>query len=351
MQVHHYEKVPDFEDIGDGILRVKIPQPFYEDNNIYLIDDGEPVLIDCGYVEHLGLLQRALKKAGYSLAKIKKVFFTHNHLDHITSSLVLRSYSSALHYGMVGMSAATGDYRVSLQRAQMANNRLIDRSQQDVEQRKLLKKKAEKNFIHLIKEVNIDSKVDPILRMDVELQEGDVIPIGKRELGFLYTPGHNRWHLTPYLVGEGIYFSGDLILKNVPSIYAEMDGDLNLFEKSLRRLLQIPIKRLLPAHFDEPENPQAAIKLLLRTFSIIEKGIKKRLQNDFVDLKTLTIQSMGSKIIESGHYPAALAVIHSFVDKFCRQGHIERKDVEPPYEQYRWIDASSDSSHCERKPS
>lgn len=336
MKLHHYENIPKFEDIGDSILRVKIPQPFYEDNNIYLIDAGEPTLIDCGYVEHLGLLQRALKDAGYSLAKIKKIFFTHDHLDHISSSLVLRNYSRALHYGMLGMSSAIGDYRAYLQRMQLAINRLIYKSQPEQEQRKILKEHAEKNFIHLMKEVDSDAKVDVMLKMDVELLEGDVISIGDRELGFLYTPGHNKWHLTPYLVGEGIYFSGDLVLKNVPSIYAELDGDLQLFQESLERLSKLPIRRMLPAHFDEPQNPQAAIKLLRRTFSILENGIKKRLRNDFVDLKTLTLQSMGTKITESGHYASALAVVHSFVDKFKKEGSIEVKEVEPPYEQYRW---------------
>lgn len=336
MRVHAYQKVPPMEDMGNSIFRIRIPQPFYEDNNIYLIDAGEPVLIDCGYVEHLGLLQRTLKQNGYSLAKIKKVFFTHSHLDHLSSSLVLRFYSKALHYGMKGMSAAIGDYRVHLQQGQMANTRLIYKAHHNKNERKILKERSENSFIRLMKEVNTGKKADPFLKMDVELQEGDVIPIGDKELGFLQTPGHNTWHLVPYLVGEGIYFSGDMVLRNVPSIYAGVDGDLQLFQKSLQRLLALPIKRLLPGHFDEPQDPHSAIRLLLRTFSILEHGAIKRLKNDFIDLATLTEKSMGTKLRESGHYPAGLAVMHSFIDKFKKEESIEIKEVDPPYEQYRW---------------
>lgn len=314
---------------------MKIPQPFYEDNNIYLIDSGEPVLIDTGYVQNLGLLQRALRKLGYSLGSIKKIFYTHDHIDHISAALVIRSYSSAKLYGMVGMAAHVGDYRDHMRRFQRANNRLIYKSQQDQEQRKALARKSEESFIRFLDAVEVDRKVDPILRMDVELQEGDVIPIGERELGFIYTPGHNQWHLTPYIVGEGIYFTGDLVLQNVSAVYAELDGDLKKYQESLNRLLNLPIRRLLPAHFDEPENPQRAIKLLIRTIGILERGVKNRLKEGFIDLRELTLQAMGEKIEARGHYSTALAVMHSFVDKFNKDGRIEVREV-PPYEQYTW---------------
>ncbi|MBU45310.1 MAG: hydrolase [Spirochaetaceae bacterium] len=336
MRIHSYDSIPEFEDLGEGIYRVKIPQPFYEDNNIYLIDSGEPILIDTGYVQNLGLLQRALRKLGYSLHSIQKIFYTHDHIDHISAALVMRSYSNARLYGMVGMANHVGDYRDHMRRFQRANNRLIYKSQADQEQRKSLARKSEDSFIRFLDAVEMDHKVDPVLKMDVELQEGDVIPIGERELGFIYTPGHNQWHLTPYLVGEGIYFTGDLVLQNVSAVYAELDGNLGKYQESLDRLLKLPIRRLLPAHFDEPANPQRAIKLLIRTIGILERGVKNRLKEGFIDLRELTIQAMGEKIEGRGHYATALAVMHSFIDKFNREGCIEIKEMDPPYEQYRW---------------
>ena len=343
MKVYQYDKVPELEDLGENIFRVKIPQPFYEDNNVYLLDSKEPVLIDSGYVQNLGLLQRALKRAGIALKRIKKVIYTHDHIDHISASLVLRSYTGARHYGMVGMATEVGDYRMHMQRHQRAMNRLIYKAHANYNFRRELSEKSKESFIRFLAAIDTGKKVDPVLKMDVELQQGDVIAIGDRELGFLHTPGHNKWHLTPYLVGEGIYFTGDLVLKNVSSVYAEVDGDLDLYQQSLKRLLNLPIRRLLPAHFNEPANPQKAIKLISRTIGILERGVINRLKEGFIDLRELTLQSMGEKLEQSSHYATALAVMHSFSMKFQKQGNLEIKEVDPPYEQYRWKSFSHDS--------
>lgn len=335
MKIHHYEKIPEFIPIGNDIYKISIPQPFYEDNNVYLIMGQEPVLIDSGYAQNLGLLQKGLVKMGLSLAKIKKVFYTHDHLDHITGSLVLRNYSNALHYGMVGMAKHVGHFGEHIQRMNMAMVRLVYKATEDYEKRRKLVKAIDKNFLNIVYAVKTDAKVNPILKMDVELQEGDVISIGDRELGFLYTPGHNCWHLCPYLVGEGIYFTGDLVLKNISSIYAEVDGNLNDYKNSLARLLQLPIKRLLPAHGEEPKDPKRAIKILQRTMGILERGVLARLADKFVDLRQMTISSMGEKVEKSSYYPTALAVMHSFIDKYKSIGKIEVQEIDPPYERYK----------------
>ncbi|MCB1202499.1 MAG: MBL fold metallo-hydrolase [Leptospiraceae bacterium] len=335
MQVHHYGDSPEFRDIGEGISVISLPQPFYDNNNVYLIDGDEPVLIDSGYVQSLGLLQAALRKKKLSLAKIKKVFYTHDHVDHITASLVLRSYSPARHYGMLGMSEHVGNYSRHLERMQMAMNRLVYKANSDYDKRRALKEKAQASFIRFLDAVKADSKVDPVLKMDVELQEGDVVSIGKRELGFIYTPGHNRWHLTPYLIGEGIYFTGDLVLKNISSVYAEVDGNLQHYKESLSRLLQLPVRRLLPAHGEEPVNPQRAIKILMRTIGILERGVLARLQEGYTDLRQMTVSAMGEKVEESSYYPTALAVMHSFIAKYRALGAIEIDERDPPYECYR----------------
>ena len=76
MKVHRYEKTPDIEEIGKNIYKTTIPQPFYAPNNIYILLSEEPALIDSGYIQNLGLLQRALQKIGLSFSKIKHIFYT-----------------------------------------------------------------------------------------------------------------------------------------------------------------------------------------------------------------------------------------------------------------------------------
>lgn len=343
MKLHHYGELPRLEEIGPDLFRVKIPQPFYEPNNVHVLTGPEPALIDSGYVQNLGLLQRALRSIGLSLAKIRHVFYTHDHLDHVTAALVMRYYSSARLYGMQGMARAVGDYTQHMNKMQRAMDRLIYKAHRHPENRAPLLARFREGWTGFLQSVHRGEKVDPVLRMDHELVEGDVVSIGNREIGFLYTPGHNCWHLSPYILGEGVYFTGDLVLENVSSVYAELDGNLRDYHTSLERLLRLPIRRLLPAHGAEPEDPKRQIRLVRKTLSLMERGVVRRLKEKDYDLHELAVGSMGEKIVSSGHYPTGLAVIHSIVQSLIGQGLVRVLEVEPPYERYEWIGAAGEA--------
>ncbi|MCB1142295.1 MAG: MBL fold metallo-hydrolase [Leptospiraceae bacterium] len=338
MQVYKYKSIPDPEKIGNHLYRVQIPQPFYADNNIYIIDSDEPAMIDSGYIQNLGILQRSLRKIGLSLSKIKHIFYTHNHIDHISAAITMRSYSDAKLYGMVNMSSATGNFLEYMSFFQRGENRIIYKAISSPELRKNYIQKMEKIRKDLSEAYIHSNKVDLNLKMDVELVEGDVIDIGDRLIGFLHTPGHNLWHLTPYILGEGTYFTGDLVLGNISSIYAEIDGNLAHYLKSLERLMNIPIKRLLPAHGEEPSDPGKAIKTLHKTLSILERGVIRRLKQKEYDLHDLASEAMGDKVKENPYYIVALAIIHAILLKWIESGDVRVIEVDPPYERYRWID-------------
>lgn len=336
MRLHRYSSIPEATDVGAGIFCIRIPQPFYSPNNIYVILGREPALIDSGYVRNLGLLQRSLAQINLSLRKIKHIVYTHNHIDHISAALTIRAYSSAKLYGMKGMAAATGDYLDYMHTFQRAMDRLVYKAHVDPLQRKLGLERARQGLGAFVESVEKSAKAESALRLDVELQEGDVIPVGDREIGFLHTPGHCRWHLTPYLVGEGIYFTGDVVLQNISAVYAEMDGNLQQYKQTLERLLRLPIKRILPGHGDEPSNPARMLKVLIKTLGLLEKGVIRRLKEKDFDLHELVIASMGERAERSAYYNTALAIIHSIVQKFVDDGDVEVIEVDPPYERYHW---------------
>ncbi|MCB1307614.1 MAG: MBL fold metallo-hydrolase [Leptospiraceae bacterium] len=343
MKVHHYSDIPPAQEIGENLFKIEIPQPFYADNNVYIIRDEEPALIDSGYVQNLGMLQRSLAHIGLSLKKIRHIFYTHEHIDHISAALVMRYYARrARLYGMTGMAESVGDYINFIHIYQRAMDRLIYKAHADraVRQKELDRGRA--GWARFLNSVNQEVKIDPRLRMDVELVEGDVVTIGRREIGFIHTPGHNRWHLTPYILGEGVYFTGDLVLQNISSIYAEIDGNLADYHNSLNRLMQLPIKRLLPAHGPEPEDPRKAVKLISKTLSLLQRGLMRRLKENDFDLSELVIQAIGEKVRDSSHYVTALATIHAMLLQLIAEGHVEVIEVDPPYEKYRWRNGVND---------
>ncbi|HMV42735.1 MAG TPA: MBL fold metallo-hydrolase [Leptospiraceae bacterium] len=337
MKFHKYTEIPEVEEIGTNLYKIILPQPFYAPNNIYILNGEEPALIDSGFILNLGLLQRAMKRIGLSFSNIRHIFYTHNHLDHISASLTLRSYTKARHYGMQGMAKFVGDFRRHNEAFQRTMNRLLYKAIRDPEKRKKEIQLSEKGFKELLAALKGSKKTDPILKMDVELVEGDVIDIGDRLIGFMHTPGHNMWHLSPYILGEGIYFTGDLVLQNISSIYAEFDGNLSHYHKSLERLLNLPIQRLLPAHGQEPDDPKRAIKVLIKTLNYHERGVIRRLKLGSYDLHELAVEAMGEKISGSPYYVVALAIIQSIILKLISQNHVRILEIDPPYEKYEWI--------------
>jgi len=249
----------------------------------------------------------------------------------------LRAYTNAKHYGMQGMAKFVGNFREHNESFQRTMNRLVYKAISSPEKRRSEIQQSEKGYKELLAALKGSKKTNPILKMDVELVEGDVIDIGDRLIGFMHTPGHNIWHLSPYILGEGIYFTGDLVLQNISSIYAEFDGNLSLYHKSLERLAKLPIKRLLPAHGPEPEDPKRAIKILIKTLSYHERGVIRRLKLGSYDLHELAVEAMGEKIAGNPYYVVALAIIQAIILKLIAQNHVRVLEVDPPYEKYEWI--------------
>lgn len=337
MRVHHYSQVPEPEKIGEDLYRIVIPQPFYEPNNVYLITSGEPTLIDTGYIENLGLLQRALRRAGLSLARIKHIIYTHDHIDHMSAALSIRFYTNATIYAMAGIENAVRDYNANLLLIKRAEERLTHRAHRDPDVRRTELARARRGWDQFLESSSSGGKMVPDVHIDHGLVQGDVLEIGRREIGFLHTPGHNCWHLSPYILGEGIYFTGDLVLDNVSSVYADVDGNLGDYHRSLERLSKIPVKRLLPAHGQEPPDPQKKIRLLQKTLALLERGVMRRLKDRPHDLSELVVSAMGERVRKSGYYFTALGVVHSIIQKLAAQQYVQVLEVEPPYEMYSWI--------------
>lgn len=336
MRVHHYNSTPEPELIADELYRIVIPQPFYEPNNVYLINSGEPVLIDSGYIENLGLLQRALRSIGLSLSKIKHIVYTHDHIDHMSAALSIRFYTSARTYAMAGLEKSVENYTANLLLIKRAEERLTHRAHRDPVVRRTELARARRGWDQFLESSSSGGKMIQNVEIDHGLVQGDVLEVGRREIGFLHTPGHNCWHLTPYILGEGIYFTGDLVLDNVSSVYADVDGNLGDYHQSLARLSRIPVKRLLPAHGQEPADPHKKIRLLQKTLSLLERGVMRRLKERPHDLSELVVSAMGERVRKSGYYFTALGVVHSIIRKLADQGFVEVLEVDPPYEMYSW---------------
>src|SRR5439155_660808 len=93
-----------------------------------------------------------------------------------------------------------------------------------------------------------------------DLREGERIEGEGVTLVPVYTPGHASDHLCYYLVEEKALFTGDVILGGSTTVIPSDDGDLLEYLDSLRRLAQLDLRRIYPAHGPVIEDAPAKIQ-------------------------------------------------------------------------------------------
>jgi hydroxyacylglutathione hydrolase len=185
--------------------------------NVYLIDGGhEFVLIDIGYVETVPEIVELIRQMDFNLSTCKMIIATHADADHVQ-----------------GLSRA----------------------------KELLKTKAAAHPLSIpplesgdeimtyatIKAQGIEIPM-PRCKIDIRLNEGDVLSVGNLQLRVWHTPGHTSGQLS-FKMGD-LLFSGDNIYKDscVGVIDAHHGSNIPEFLESLKRIRQDDAEYLLPSH-------------------------------------------------------------------------------------------------------
>lgn len=191
----------DAMDLPLGVERILAPNPSLltgpGTNTFIVANRGEAVVIDPGpdITEHLERIAAALKPAGRALA----ILVTHGHPDHMEGAAHLRALTGApiLAWSREGVPDAGW-----------------------------------------------------------ELRDGERIAIGGRALRTLYTPGHRFDHVCFLLEDAAALFAGDLVAGEGTVVIAPPEGDLAQYLDSLRRLLALDPRLMLPAHGPTIDRPR-----------------------------------------------------------------------------------------------
>lgn len=185
--------------------------------NLYLIDGGnEFLLIDIGFLDTVDEIVEIIRKMDFNLSTCKMIIATHADADHIQG----------------------------LARAKELLRTKIACHSESVEP---LESGDEIMTYATIKAQNIKIPMEPC-KVDLVLNEGDEITVGKLKLQVWHTPGHTSGQIA--LKMGNLLFSGDNIYRDggVGVIDAHHGSNLPAFISSLKRIQADNSEFLLPSH-------------------------------------------------------------------------------------------------------
>src|SRR5262245_37158020 len=173
--------------------------------NVYLIDGGsEFVLIDIGYLDTVEEIVELIRKMDFNLSTCKMLIATHADADHIQglakAKEMLRTKAAAHPNSVEAIETGDGVLTYATIKAQ-----------------------------------GIDMPM-PRCKIDLLLNEGDVVKVGDVQLKVWHTPGHTTGQLS-FKMGD-LLFCGDNIYKDscVGVIDAHHGSNIPSFLKSLERI-------------------------------------------------------------------------------------------------------------------
>src|SRR5574341_1405050 len=181
---------------------------------------------------------------------------------------------------------------------------------------------------------------DPIL-IDTGIGVPDYLPLLERyraERGFtqparvlltrrhpVHTPGHASDHLCYYLIEEKALFTGDVVLGGSTSVIPSDDGDLADYMNSLRRLRQLDVRRIYPAHGPVIEDAPAKIQEFIDHRMMRERQILESLGDGLVTIPAM-VERIYADVPKALHAMAAMSV-ESHLKKLKRDGRVSETIV------------------------
>ncbi len=136
--------------------------------------------------------------------------------------------------------------------------------------------------------------------------DGEEIGVEGATLRALWTPGHARDHLCFHLLEDRAVFSGDVVL-GAGTTVIPAEGDLADYLASLRRLLELDIDVIYPAHGPAIRNPHEKVRDYIAHRELRERQIVAALDRGLRAVADL-VAAIYTDVPDFLHPAAALSV-------------------------------------------
>jgi len=249
-----------------------MPNPYFEkDNNAFLIDAGELILIDTGIGtdEAFNRLTSAFAEHGYHIADISRILLTHKHLDH---------------FGLVHRLLEHCNAEVFIHEDDWP----------DVAQFEERDDLIQGIYLQKLKDWGVPDELVDMLSMrklltslggsipSAKLCDGDRIRSGGVELEVIHTPGHTQGSVS-YKLGDWLFTGDHLLPTYTPNIGATEVTSTHMLTKyraSLRKIRDLAITKVYPGHGDVFEHITERVDEILEHHTEREEKIVEVLKSD-----------------------------------------------------------------------
>ena len=182
------------------LKQIEVKSSLIDDyTNCYIMQDEETKEAIC--IDPGGSIEKIIEMLKILNAKLKYIYLTHSHMDHIEKAEELKNI-----YG--------GEILISRKGAENINNPEINLSSM--------------------------SEVELYTTVDSRVDDKDILHIGKIELEVILTLGHTNDGTSLYCKEEGIVFTGDTLMYMGYGRTDFTTGNLRELKKSLKKLFALP---------------------------------------------------------------------------------------------------------------
>lgn len=162
---------------------------------------------------------------------------------------------------------------------------------------------------------------------DEELQDQHMIDCGVDRLRVVHTPGHRFDHVCFYLEQAQVLFAGDLVAGVGTVVIIPPEGDVADYLASLRRLLEMEIKRIAPGHGPAIPSPREKLQEYIDHRMLREQQIIDALASGPKTIPAM-VQQIYSDVDPRLHEWAGLSV-HAHLLKLESEGRVSKEEQAP----------------------
>lgn len=250
------------QEVITGIYRIRLPLPFALNHvNCYLLeDDGGWALVDTGLhrPEIYAGWQAAFAQIGIDRPRIRRIFVTHMHPDHIGLAGRLQQETGAPVF-------------ISPREWEVAEAAWVHDEQQEQALPAYLRRVGappDVGAIVINQQRKLQQMTQPTPTDVAFLNPGETLSIGGRRFEVIHAPGHADGQILLYSASDRLILCGDQVLQSItPNIGlwpSTQPNPLKRYMESLQALMKLDVALALPGHHDVIIDWQGRLYELLR---------------------------------------------------------------------------------------